>query len=399
MRLVATGLLGLMVAGFAACWKFEAALPWLCYGRAFTEAGIVGACADWFAVVALFRHPLGLPIPHTAILPRNKQRIADTIGTFFAGNFFNSAELSARLDTIQTSRWIASWLRDPEHGRLLVHWLRGLLPPMLELLGRSELRGMSRNLIRSGIDSIAAAPLAGRVLAVMVADGQHTAIFDLGLETAIDFLRGNGKLLRGKATANGSKWLPAWVESKATDRFVDGLIETLVSARSPDHPWRREFRQFLDGIVERLAQDAETFEWCERIKSDVLDNKLVDDYLNWLVAEVESNLTRELDFNEGKLVKIIERAVPSIGEWIDDNENVQDQLNAWARQFILSTIVPHRDEIGAYVSAVVTRWDEETLVKRLELQVGKDLQFIRINGTVVGGFIGLILFAITKFLG
>jgi uncharacterized membrane-anchored protein YjiN (DUF445 family) len=152
MRLVATGLLGLMLAGFVASWKLEATLPWLGYLRAFTEAGTVGACADWFAVVALFRHPLGLPIPHTAILPRNKQRIGNTIGAFFAGNFFNSSELSARLDTIDAAGWMASWMRHPEHARLLVHWLRGLLPPAIELLSRSELRGMTRDLMGCGIE-------------------------------------------------------------------------------------------------------------------------------------------------------------------------------------------------------------------------------------------------------
>ena len=135
MRLLATGLLLLMLTAFIACRVFEAAMPWLGYPRAFAEAGMVGACADWFAVVALFRHPLGLPIPHTAILLRNKQRIGNTLGVFFAGNFFNSSEIAARLERIDVSSWVSSWLQDANHARLVAQWSRELLPPALELLG------------------------------------------------------------------------------------------------------------------------------------------------------------------------------------------------------------------------------------------------------------------------
>src|SRR5271163_4616722 len=153
MRVVAASLLVLMLAIFVICWKLEDRIPALAYPRAFAEAGMVGACADWFAVVALFRHPLGLPIPHTAILPNNKRRIGDTLGAFFAGNFLNSTEIAARLDRVDVSGWISHWLHEPENVRLLVQWSRGLLPPALELLGSTQLRGASSDLIRRGIDS------------------------------------------------------------------------------------------------------------------------------------------------------------------------------------------------------------------------------------------------------
>lgn len=399
MRLLATGLLILMLAAFIACWMFEAEMPWLAYPRAFAEAGMVGACADWFAVVALFRHPLGLPIPHTAILPRNKQRIGNTLGVFFAGNFFNSAEIAARLDRIDVSGWLSHWLQDPNHARLLVQWSRELLPPMLELLGGSQLRSMSRDLIRSGIDSIAAAPLAGRVLAVVVDQGHHVAAFDLGLETAIDFLGQNRNVLRQKAAEKASGWLPGWVDAKLADVFLDGLLETLIAARAMDHPWRQEYRVFLDGLIVRLADDPETYEKCERVKSEVLSTKLVDDYLAWLTSETEAKVKVDLEIDKGVLADTLERGLEAIGGWIDDNDSVRNAINRSVRQLVMNTIVPHRDEIGTYVSDVVARWDDETLVKRLELQVGRDLQFIRINGTLVGGVVGLILFTLTRALG
>jgi len=397
MRVLATGLLLLMLVAFAACWRFEAAYPWLAYPRAFAEAGMVGACADWFAVVALFRHPLGLPIPHTAILPRNKQRIADTLGAFFARNFVNSAEIEARLDKVDVAGFVAVWLRNAENAQLLAQWSRGLLPSALDLVGSSRLRDVGGDLIKKGIDSIAAAPLAGRVLAVLVAHGQHDAAYDFGLETAIDFLDGNRETIRRKAAEKSAGWLPGWVDARLADAFVDGLRETLVVARAGDHPWRAEFRTFLDNWIGRLAGDPDLYEQCERIKSEVLDAKMVDDYLAWLTAETEATLRSE--FDDAVLADALQRIMGSIADWLDSTDSARDGINRSARKLVTNAVVPRRGDIGTYVSDVVGRWDSETLVERLELQVGRDLQFIRINGTLVGGAVGLILFTIVRVIG
>lgn len=398
MRIVATGLLILMLLAFVLCWRFEATFPWLAYPRAFAEAGMVGACADWFAIVALFRHPLGLPIPHTAILPRNKHRIGNMLGVFFTGNFFNSTEIARRLDRIDVAALLSSWLRKPDNVQLLARWSKELLPSALELFTTSQLRGMSGDLIKNGIDSIAAAPLAGRVLAVLVAQGQHAPAFDLGLETAIDLVGNSRQIIRQKVTDKTSGWLQGWVDVKFADAFVDGVLETLAAARAADHPWRDEFRAFLHRLIGRLAEEPELYERCERIKTEVLDSKLVDDYLAWLIAETENKLKVDLAIDNGVLLSIVERALMAVGGWIDEHEGARETINRSARQLVMNTVVPHRDEIGTYVSDVVTRWDNETLVQRLELQVGRDLQFIRVNGTLVGGTVGLVLYAITQVM-
>jgi uncharacterized membrane-anchored protein YjiN (DUF445 family) len=399
MRLVATGLLVVMLVAFVVCWHFEGEIPWLAYPRAFAEAGMVGACADWFAVVALFRHPLGLPIPHTAILPNNKQRIGDTLGVFFVGNFLSSAEIANRLEKIDLASWLSAWLHDPDNVRLIAEWSRGVLPPAIELLGASQLRSASREFIKTGIDGIAAAPLAGRVLAVLVAQGRHVPAFDLGLETVIDFLGKNRQTLRQKASEKASGWLPGWVDAKLADVFLDALLDTLAAGRAADHPWRDEFRTYLDGLVARLAEDPEFYETGERIKTGVLDTKLLDDYLAWLTSETETKLKLDLKVGDGMLASALEHGFAAVADWIDKSESIRDTINRSARQLVMNTVGPHRDDIGSYVSDVVARWDSETLVNRLELTVGKDLQFIRINGTVVGGIVGLILFTITRLLG
>jgi uncharacterized membrane-anchored protein YjiN (DUF445 family) len=282
---------------------------------------------------------------------------------------------------------------------LIVGWSRGLLPPAVELIGTSQLRGASRDFIKNGIDSIAAAPLAGRVLAVFLAQGQHVPAFDWGLEMAIDLLGKNRPLIRRKAAEKSAGWLPKWVDAKVTDAFLDGLLEALAAARAADHPWRRDFGEFLERLITRLAEDPELFERCEQIKAGVLDTKLVDDYLAWLASETETKLKLEWEVENGVLASALQHGLAAIGSWVENSEGVRGAINRSARQLVLNTVVPHRDEIGGYVSDVVGRWDSETLVTRLELTVGKDLQYIRINGTLVGGAVGLLLFVITKLLG
>jgi uncharacterized membrane-anchored protein YjiN (DUF445 family) len=399
MRTVATGLLVLMLAVFAACWKLETRYLALAYLRAFAEAGMVGACADWFAVVALFRHPLGLPIPHTAILPQNKQRIADALGGFFVRHFFDSTEIGARLDRIDVAGWLSSRLCDPENVRTLVAWSRELLPPAIELLGASQLRGVSREIIKGGIDSIAAAPLLGRLLAVLRAQGQHLAAFDYGLKTAIDFIGNNRSSLRQNVSERASRWLPGWVDAKLADMLLDGVLDTLAAAGSPDHPWRRDYEEFLGAWLARLAEDPVVYEQCERVKEDLLDAKLVDDYLAWLASETEARLKPDGGVESAAAAVASERILTTVGEAIGNSDSIKEAINRSARRLVMNAVLPHRDEIGLYVSDVVAHWDNKTLVERLELAVGKDLQYIRINGTVVGGLVGLLLYAITRLLG
>jgi uncharacterized membrane-anchored protein YjiN (DUF445 family) len=399
MRIVATGLLLLMLALFIISWRLEARFAWLAYLRAFSEAGTVGACADWFAVVALFRHPLGLPIPHTAILPQNKGRIGDTLGSFFVRNFFNSQEIGARLDKIDVARWLTGWLRDPDNQRQLVTWSQGMLPPAIELIGATGLRSASRDLVKGGIDSIAAAPLTGRVLAVLIAQGQHIAAFDWGLEAVIAFVGRNRAVFRQKIGEKTSGWLPGWIDAKLGDALVDGVLEALAAARAADHPWRGEYSAFLEGLVTRLAEDPELYDRFERIKSGVLDTELVDDYLAWLVAETETRLKLDWGGQDGALARTLAHGLTALGNWLETNDRIREAINRSARELVMSTVVPHRDEIGTYVSDVVGRWDSETLITRFELTVGRDLQFIRINGTLVGGAVGLALFVLARWLG
>ncbi len=388
-----------MTGMFAVTTALAAWWPFLVYPRAFAEAAMVGACADWFAVAALFRHPFGIPIPHTAIVPRHKKRIGDALGQFITVNFLAPDEVAAKLEKIDAAGWISSWLKEPENTRLAARRLRGLLPPLLEFVRQEQIRNFSRGMIRNGIDSIAAAPLAARVLSVLVAHGHHDTVFDQAIEVARTFLREHRESIRQRVAKRSISFLPNWVDGKLADAFVAGLLDTLAAARASDDPLRLQYRAAVNRLVIRLVNEPEMFDQGERLKADVLDNSVVDGYLDWLSSEIEEKIKAESIAPDGIVSSGLEHALLTLGNWLDTDNHIRAMINLWARQLVLSTVVPNRAEIGVFVAEVVARWDTKTLVDKLELQVGKDLQYIRINGTLVGGLVGLTIFMVTRAFG
>jgi uncharacterized membrane-anchored protein YjiN (DUF445 family) len=395
MKRTATGLLVAMLLLYIACTIGKAHAPWLGYPAAFAEAATVGACADWFAVTALFRHPFGMPIPHTAILPRNQRRLAESAGVFIAGNFLAASEVAPRLQRIDVAGWIGTWLKRPEHADLVVEYGRALVSSAIEAAHDPEIRETGGKLIRKGLESVAAAPMAGRILVLILERGYDKGLYDFAVEKAAAFLADNHTSLREKASERRSGWLGSWFDSKAADAFIMALQDSLAEATAPEHPWRRSFHDFLANLVVQLAEDPEIYALCERFKSDLLSADLVDQVLEYLSGEAETRL--ELD--GAGVTHAMSGTMAAVGRWLEQDERVREMINRLTREAILNTLVPNRAEIGAFVTDVITRWDSATLVERFELHVGRDLQFIRINGAVVGGCVGLLIYTATQLVG
>lgn len=397
MRLFAGGLLLLMLVLFIAASALRPVWPWLAYVRAFTEAAMVGACADWFAVVSLFRHPFGVPLPHTAVIAKHKVRIGENFGAFVSSNFLMPAEVTAKLESIDAAGWAARWIREPGNARQVAKRLQHLFPSLLERVGERPAREYGRGLIRNGIDSIAAAPLAARLLSVLVAHGHHETAFDVALDQAQRFIDEHKDRIRQNVANSSARWVRGWVDGRITDAFLMELQRTLDDARgSADHPWRTEYRTMLEDLTIRLADDPQMLEHGERIKTEVLDNAVVEGYLEWLSGEVGDKVQAEIGIDDGVLMQCLEHGLRAVGGWLDDNPEVRALVNRWAQQLVFNAIVPNRKEIGAFISDVIARWDTTTLIDKLELQVGKDLQYIRINGTLIGGLVGLGIFMVER---
>ena len=398
MRTIATLLLVLMIVVFVATTVTTLDWPWLPYVRAFAEAGMVGACADWFAVVALFRHPLGIPIPHTAIIPSNRDRIGPALGRFITNNFLDVKVAHERLVQVDILGRLAHWLNDSIIRGQFVDNVSRILPKILRALPRPAAAELLGKIARYGIESIPAAPAASKILAVLWAGGADEQALDRAIVFAELSLARNKDVIGQKVAEHTYRWVPAWVDRIIAERVMNGVLSTLQEFRNPEHPWRVELAQAVEKLIADLATDPQMWAAGEAIKADLLANPLFGEQGRQLWAEIETGLRAEVPERSKMIADAFEVGLRGLGTWLEQDAARRARLNRRIRLIVLRLLLPRRAEIGAYVTQVVNNWDTATLVDRLELQVGKDLQYIRINGTLVGGLVGLLIFIISGWI-
>lgn len=398
MQILATLLLGLMFAIFATTYLVKLEWRGMGYLRAFAEAGMIGACADWFAVVALFRHPLGLPIPHTAIVRRNKERIGAAIGRFIANNFLAPRVIHSQIKEIDAAGWIARWLSNPANANRIARRAAAALPQILRALPRDELNAFLSRAARSGIEMVPAAPLASKLLSLIWAQGETQALVERAITLAATTLADKRGIIKSTVTKKSSRFLPKWVDAIVADKIVSGLTQLLEEMRDPTHPWRSELGVLIERLIDDLAVKPDLYARGEEFKAQILSNPVVRQQLRRLWNEIEARLEAASASNISQISDAIEHTLIAMGQRMTSDETIRTALNQCIRINALRVIAPRRAEIGAFVTRVVEEWDNDTLVNRIELQVGRDLQFIRINGTLVGGLVGLIIFAVTRWL-
>ncbi len=398
MRAFATGLLVAMTVVFVATSFAQARWEWLAYVRAFAEAGMVGACADWFAVVALFRRPLGLPIPHTGIVPRNKARIAGALGRFITNNFLTPKVLSEKLVQVDAAQWVADWLGNPDNAKGVARRAAVVVPEVVRALPREPIADALGRSVVAGLKAVPAGPVAGNLLAIVWAQGQTQKVLERAITFAETALIANKDFIRARVEANSSRWVPRWLDGIVADKIVTTVTATLAEMRSPAHPWRVELKAGIEGLIERLSDDPGLRADVEAAKNAFLDDPQFIEHVMAMWAELDARLPSDVSAHAETIAAGVEYCLLSAGRWIREDPALKVKINNWIRYLVRRTISPRRAEIGAFVTNVVEAWDSTTLVNRLELQVGKDLQYIRINGTLVGGLVGLLIFTASKCL-
>jgi uncharacterized membrane-anchored protein YjiN (DUF445 family) len=402
MRLFATGLLALMAAVFVLCGlvprRWPALGPALAYLRAFSEAGMVGACADWFAVTALFRRPFGLPIPHTGIIPRKKDQIGDALGGFIAENFLTETVLEAKLRQLEVARWGAAWLRAPDHADGLARRLTGVLREILRLVAPETRRDLTAAMVEDLARALPAAPLAASLVRAVWDQGRSQALLDRLLDLVSRVLATNEALIREQIAGRTFSWAPRWLDRKIADKIVKVLGEVVEDMRRPDHPWRAQVGQSVYRLLERLESDSALRERIDGLKRDILAHPVVLANLGQVWTAAEERLNPPTPEGQRALTDTATRLLISLGEWLERHDDAREILNAWARLAAGQVIAPRRHEIGGFIAEIVAGWDTRSIVEKLELQVGRDLQYIRINGTLVGGAVGLAIFTVSRWL-
>ncbi|TCS39663.1 uncharacterized membrane-anchored protein YjiN (DUF445 family) [Paucimonas lemoignei] len=399
VRRFATGLLILMAVIYIIAKRYEVAYPWISLVRAFAEAAMVGALADWFAVTALFKHPLGLPIPHTAIIRKNKDRIGASIANFLEHNFMTRDVISDELRDVNFAAAMTVWLEHPDNSRHLARHLAGAIPALLRMVEDEDIGQFIQQRATAALKEVQFAPLLGELLAILRAGGQHQRVFDHVIELAADALDHNRPYIRQKIHDASPRWLPRSIDEKFFERLLEELNNILDEMRDEDSEWRGRFEIATLDLIDKLKTSPEYEENLARMVRQTLEQKEFRAYLIQLWHDIKERLMRDAGEEDSKAVLRLEQALTAFARALEQNQAVTEKLNRWIRTFATETIVQRRGEIAELVKRVINKWDADTISRKVEVHVGKDLQYIRINGTVVGGLVGLFLHLAAMVLG
>lgn len=404
MRWTATGMLAAMAAVFVATHGLAATgHPAWGYVHAFAEAAMVGGLADWFAVTALFRHPLGLPIPHTAIIPENKDRIADTMAAFLRENFLTPAVVARRMAVMNIAKAAGEFLADsPERAgqderSRITSGAAELLAEVLESLDPDRLGNQVRSGLAGQLAKLDIAPLAGRMIETTMADKRHQPLIDGFVRWAGLTIEDNEETLRDiihQRVAGVLRW--AGIDKTISSSVLDGLYKLLAEVLvNPDHPLRGKIEEGLSKLGQDLQHDPETRAKVEEMKRDLIANPAVAVWWTGVWERIRQSLIRRARDPESGMGEEMRNMLAELGQALQKDERLQHQINRFARRTMVGVATRYGDQIVRLVSETVKRWDARTITDRVEGAVGRDLQFIRINGTLVGGLVGMTL----HFLG
>lgn len=377
----------------------ESRFPWLDIVRATMEAAMVGGLADWFAVTALFRHPLGIPIPHTAIVPARKDRVGRTLGAFVQRNFLTRDVIEHRLRSMQVGRRLAEWLADPENARSISRNAASAMSSAAQMLRDEDVQEVIDRSLATRIRSMRLAPLLGKVLAVMTEDDRHQEVLDEVIELASRTVNDNSDLIRERIEQETPWWLPAAVDDKIFKRVL-GAIQRLLAELSADryHPLRSRFDQSLHVFIDRLNTSPEFAARVDAWKEDFLDNEAARKFSASLWEEGKAALARYASNPGDAAPNAIEHALTTFGRKALDDAELLAKMDEFAVDVAAFLVARYQDEVADLIASTVASWDPELTSRRVELAIGRDLQFIRINGTIVGGLAGLVIYAISKFV-
>jgi uncharacterized membrane-anchored protein YjiN (DUF445 family) len=400
MRLIATGMLFAMALLFLAARTFAHRHSAIGYVQAFAEAAMVGGLADWFAVTALFRHPLGLPIPHTAIIPRNKDRIGDTLAAFLRDNFLTSAVVARRMRRVDVASAAGRFLSQPAGGEgRLRQGASRLAADLLEALDQERLGGMAKGAIVQRLRALNIGPLIGQALEAAMRDGRHRAVLDGIIRWTGHTLEANDHLIREMVHARAGKLL-RWtgLDENVADAIISGLQKLLHEmGEDPDHALRAKAEEGLQKLALDLQFDPDMQARVAAIRDEIVENPAMQRWINGLWEQARAGLLRAARDPSGALAGRFGMALRQLGGTLQEDVQLRAMLNRFARRTAVAATAAYGDSIVKLVSETVRGWDAGTVTARLENAVGRDLQYIRINGTMVGGLVGLALHAIDAF--
>ena len=371
---------------------------WILLVRATAEAALVGGLADWFAVTALFRKPLGLPIPHTAILPKNKDRIGEGLAIFIERNFLTPEIVKAKLRTIDPTRLVANWLSAPANADAVARRLVRLLPHLISAVDDRNFREFVGEWLGRHLAEIELAPLLGRAVALLTAKGFHEILLDRLLDFSGQFLEEREEQLYAAAGAQRRRWwIPKTVNRQIAKAITAGVKELLSKLREPGAPARRNLLEKLERLAAELTTSPVYRTRVEQAKLRLLEDEVIKAWLGSIWSDAKQVLLTDLASPQSRAHLALAAAILSLGRHLLADGAMRKRVDRTIEAMALEA-VPWRAGLAQFITEVVRQWDTASFTSRLELVVGGDLQYIRITGTLVGGFVGCLLYLLSAVL-
>ncbi|MER5306219.1 DUF445 domain-containing protein [Streptomyces sp. NPDC002773] len=402
MKTLATSLLGVVAVIYAlATWAESAGWgPWAGYVAAAAEAGMVGALADWFAVTALFRHPLGVPIPHTAIIPKKKDQLGASLGLFVGENFLSADVVRGRLHAFGIGGRLGAWLADPAHADRVTAEASTALRGALTVLRDSDVQAVVGEAITRRAEAVEIGPGLGKTLEKIVSDGAHHRAVDLVCTRAHDWLVTHGESVMDAVQGGAPGWTPRFVDKRIGERVYKELLRFVTEMRDmPAHPARGAIDRFLTDFAADLQADTDTRARVERLKSDLLARPEIQDIIASAWSSVRSLIIAAAEDDRSQLRLRARASLISLGNRLSTDTRLQSKVEGWAEDAAAYVVTTYRHEITSLITDTVAGWDATQTSKKIEANIGRDLQFIRINGTVVGALAGLLIYTVSHGVG
>ena len=372
---------------------------WVGYVGAAAEAGMVGALADWFAVTALFKHPLGIPIPHTAIIKRKKDQLGEGLGTFVRENFLSAAVVETKLRDAQVPGRLGKWLSEPSHAERVASETATILRVLVELLRDEDVQQVIDRMIVRRIAEPQWGPPVGRVLATLLAENRQEALIQLLADRAFQWSLNAGEIIQRVVERDSPTWSPRFIDHLVGDRIHRELMDfTDKVRRNPDHELRRSATRFLFEFADDLQHDPDTIARAETIKEQLMARDEIANAAATAWKTLKRLVLESVDDPSSALRTRIADTVVRVGEALRDDADLRDKVDNWIVRAAQHLVSQYGVEITAIITETIERWDADEASRRIELHVGRDLQFIRINGTVVGALAGLVIYAVAQLL-
>ncbi|WP_137843800.1 DUF445 domain-containing protein [Microbacterium sp. 2FI] len=401
MKGVALGALVAMAVIFVIAFALQDQYPALAYVRAAAEGGMVGALADWFAVTALFRHPLGIPIPHTAIIPKRKDEIGQNLGEFVETEFLRADVVRTKLDETAIAAKLGAWLREPAHAERVAAEGSLMAAGVLRALSDDDVQDLIADLAREHLIAPEWGPPLGGWLERIVDSGAHRSAVDLGVDSIAAWLEANHAAFTGLVSRRLPAWVPGIAHRLVDDTVYNEAMKFIAAVQiDPQHPARRAVDGYLARLAANMQHDPATIGRLEDSKATLFDSPRVRELAAEAWNTAKAGLLVSLADPESGLRRRAAEALSEIGERLTTDAALQRRVDGWVTDAAVFLVDRYRHDIASIISDTVSRWDPDETTEKIELMVGRDLQYIRLNGTIVGALAGLVIFSIAEaFLG